>query len=240
MALVINCIADAGERRRFDEVVLPRLLPLAPEGSAIRHLLAPGPLDDGGDHSHLLLSGSELSAASVNERDGELCDLIRAFARAGKPILGICYGHQMVARALGGRCRRAAVPEFGWKRLTIRSNPLFAGVDELVPVHSHYDEVCDLPPSFECIASTDDCAVQAFQVKGRPAWGVQFHPELSYAEGRRMLRSNLETEPDAQRLYVDHLRDPAQVEDHLTLFRNFFATRGRDGSRPRREVVAGA
>ncbi|MEM7356677.1 MAG: gamma-glutamyl-gamma-aminobutyrate hydrolase family protein, partial [Acidobacteriota bacterium] len=180
MVLVINCIVDPVERRRFDEVVLPRLQPLAPAPFVVRHLLEPAPLDDGGAHGHLLLSGSELSAAKTYERDDELIRLIRAFDRANKPILGLCYGHQMVARALGGRCRRAAVPEFGWKRVAIRPNALFAGLSDLVPIHSHFDEVFDLPPTFDVIASTDACTVQAFQVRDRPVWGMQFHPELSY------------------------------------------------------------
>lgn len=223
--LVTNCTLDAVERQRFDDVVLPRLQTLTETPFTVRHLLSQEPLGDAAGHDRLLLSGSALSAAERNPRDDELCALIRDFADAGKAILGICYGSQMVARALGGHCRRAAVPEFGWKRVAIRPNPLFDGLDDLVPVHSHYDEVFDLPPDFEPIASTDDCAIQAFQVHGRPIWGVQFHPEMSYDEGQRMMRGNLETEPEAKRYYVSDLEDPARVDDNLRLFRNFFAAR---------------
>ncbi len=223
MTLIINCIVSAEERRRFDNVVLPRLQPMASEPFVIRHLLGSEPLADGGSHRRLLISGSELSAAKVNERDDELCVLIRDFVDAGKPVLGICYGHQMLARALGGRCRRAAVPEFGWKRLSLGQSPLFGDHDELVPIHSHYDEVYDLPPSCERIAWTDDCAIQAFQMREQPVWGVQFHPEMSYAEGQRMMQGNLETEPDAQQYCVDQLQDPTQVEDNLKIFETFFA-----------------
>ncbi len=245
MVLVVNCIVDADERRRFDQVVLPRLQPLTPAPFAVRHLLASEALDDGGDHDHLLLSGSELSAARDNQRDGELCELIQAFVTAGKPILGICYGHQMLARVLGARCRRAAVPEFGWKRVEALANPLFDGLDELVPMHSHYDEIHDLPAECEVTAWTNDCAVQAFQMRDRPIWGVQFHPELSFEEGRRMMEGNLRTEPAARRLMVDELADPARVDDQLRMFANFFAA-GRAStdrvtqlSEAVREVAAG-
>ncbi|MEM7582204.1 MAG: gamma-glutamyl-gamma-aminobutyrate hydrolase family protein [Acidobacteriota bacterium] len=240
MTLVINCIVNPDERRRFDELVLPRLQRLTPDPFVLRHLESPESLADGDDHPRLLLSGSELSAAQQNPRDDELCDLIRSFVDAGKPVFGICYGEQMLARAVGGRCRRAAVPEFGWKRVAIRPNPLFQGLDELIPVHSHYDEVYDLPPSCERIAWTDDCAVQAFQLRDRPVWGVQFHPEMSYDEGSRMMRGNLRTEPLAPRHYVDELKDPARVDDNLKLFENFFAAEPvAVGAREAAAVAAG-
>ena len=121
---------------------------------------------------------------------------------------------------------RAAVPEFGFKKLVLVDNPLFAGIDALVPVHSHYDEVTGLPEDrFEVIASTDDCAVQAFQVRERPVWGVQFHPELDERSGRKMLERNLETEAAAKERFVDELTDPAQVEAGRRLFENFFRSR---------------
>ncbi len=237
--LIINCIVDTVERQRFDGIVLPRLQALTSSPFTIRHLLASAPLGDAGEHDGLLLSGSELSAAGETERDAELCTLIRGFADAGKPILGLCYGEQMVARALGGRCRRAAVPEFGWKRVTTRPNPLFKDLDDLIPIHSHYDEVCDLPPDFETIAWTDDCAIQAFQVRDRPIWGVQFHPEMSFDEGQRMMRGNLESEPEAKRYYVSDLEDPARVDDNLQIFRNFFATLPEPAERLELEVAVG-
>ena len=71
-------------------------------------------------------------------------------------------------------------------------------------------------------ASTDDCTVQAFQVRGRPVWGVQFHPELDERSGRRMLQRNLETEAAAREHFVDELNDPAQIAGCRLLFENFF------------------
>lgn len=225
MILTINSIRDLTERQRFDRVVLARLGELAAVDFSVCHLLGdPFPQDLGG-YSHLLISGSELSAAEINPRDEELIALIRAFVVQGKPVLGICYGHQMVARALTntGGCRRAAVPEFGWKRLrSVVANPLFAGLEEIVTMHSHYDEVFGLEDDFQVLAATEECAVQAFQYRQLPVWGVQFHPELGYDEGQRMLRSNLETEAQAPALAGDDLASPAQAEENLLILQNFF------------------
>ena len=175
MILVLNTIRAPHEAQHFDEVVLPTLRPHARADFAVRHLSSPEPLPHRPEpFSRLVISGSELSAAQSNPRDTELETLIRAFAEAGKPVLGICYGFQMLARALTGRavCRRAAEPEFGWKALRIHErNPLFEGLERIVPIHSHYDEVFDLGPDFTVLASTAACAIQAAQYRDLPIWG---------------------------------------------------------------------
>jgi len=221
--LTINCIAAEAPRRDFDDHVLPRVLTRWDGEARTAHLVSDERLPSADGFSHLLLNGSELSAAQQNPHDADLIRVIREFADAGKPIYGICYGHQMVARALGGACRRAAVPEFGWRRVKQVDNALWSGVDDLITVHSHYDEVHDLPSDFDVIASTADCAVQAFHVRDAPIWGTQFHPEFSFEAGTAMLQQNLRTEALAPSHWLDELDDPRVVDDNLTLFRNFFA-----------------
>ena len=228
MILIVNCIVNVKERAGFDRSIVPRLAEIADRPAEVVPLER---LDNPQPHAectHVLVSGSELSAAEPADTDDALLGFIRNTVDEGLPLLGICYGHQMIARALfdDGACRRAAVPEFGFKNLDLVDNPLFAGIDALVPVHSHYDEVTGLPADrFEVIASTDDCVVQAFQVRGLPTWGVQFHPELDERSGRRMLERNLETEAAARERFVDELTDPAQIEACRRLFENFFRTR---------------
>jgi GMP synthase (glutamine-hydrolysing) len=223
--LVVNCIVNAKERAGFDRHIVPRLAETAGRRAEIVQFEQLQDSMPQGDCTHVLISGSELSAAERLPSDEALLEFIRRVVNAGLPLLGICYGHQMIARALAddGACRRAAVPEFGFKRLDLVDNPLFEGLESLVPVHSHYDEVTGLPRDrFEVIASTDHCAVQAFQVRGRPAWGVQFHPELDERSGRKMLERNLETEAAAREHFIDELTDPAQIEGCRRLFENFF------------------
>jgi GMP synthase-like glutamine amidotransferase len=225
MILIVNCIMDAKERAGFSRNIVPRLAGIADRAAEIVQLEQLENLSPSTDCTHVLISGSELSAAQPNATDEALLGFVRRSVNHGLPLLGICYGHQIIARALldDTACRRAAVPEFGFKRLKLVDNPLFAGIEALVPVHSHYDEVAGLPTDrFEVIASTDDCAVQAFQVRGLPAWGVQFHPELDERSGRRMLERNLETEAAAKEHFVDELTDSAQIEAGRQVFENFF------------------
>jgi GMP synthase (glutamine-hydrolysing) len=224
--LLLNCIEAEAPRRSFDEHVAPRLGRAFAGDWAVSHLCEATPLPSPEGFTHLILSGSELSAAQRNPRDDALEAMIRGFVESERAVFGICYGHQMIARALLPErlcCRRAATPEFGWKRLSLRPDPVFAGIDELIAVHSHYDEVFDLPPPFRVIASTGDCAVQAFAYEGRPVWGTQFHPEQTHALGRAMLQENLRTEPRAPELFVDDLDDPRALNNNDRLFANFFS-----------------
>jgi GMP synthase (glutamine-hydrolysing) len=228
--LVVNCIVNEKERAGFVRHVVPRLADIAGRPAEVVDLDRLGDPTPDAACTHVLLSGSELSAARTNPDDASLLSFIRGTLDAGLPTLGICYGHQMIARALVDDtvCRRAERPEFGFRTLRLVDNPLFESIETLTPVHSHYDEVTGLPPErFDVIASTDDCAVQAFQLRGRPVWGVQFHPEMDERAGRRMLARNLETEAAAREHYVDELTDPAHIDACRVLFENFFRAEAR-------------
>jgi GMP synthase-like glutamine amidotransferase len=225
--LIVNCIEALGPKRSFDKEVAPCLGTWFGGEWDLVHLCGHPPSDEllnGEAYSHLILSGSELSAAEENPRDAELCAMIKDFVDRGRRVLGICYGHQMIARALAGRvcCRKAEIPEFGWKTLRLQPDGLFAGIPDLIAVHSHYDEVFDLPDPFRVIASTNDCVVQAFAYGSQPVWGTQFHPEMSFELGSAMLRSNLRTEARAPELFVDELQDPELLRWNRVLFENFF------------------
>jgi GMP synthase (glutamine-hydrolysing) len=224
MILALNAILDEQPRLRFDEETLPRLRADSLLEARIAYLVDPAPFPDVDGFSHLLITGSELSASKRHERDEDVYALARGFVEAGKAVLGICWGHQMLAKALVGPhvCRRAARPEFGWRHVSILPNPLFAGIDELVSAHSHFDEIFDLPAGFEVIASTPDCAVQGFQLTGRPVWGVQFHPEVTYVEGRAMVQRNLGRDPSIKAYLHDELGDPGRLAATATIFANFF------------------
>ncbi len=151
-----------------------------------------GSLPEPGAFSHVILTGSE---ASILERepwvDAEAA-MVREAAAAGSAILGSCWGHQLIAFALAGedRVRRAARPEIGWIPIRLeRSSALLgpAGTTAYT-FSSHFDEVFGLPAGFEVLASSRDCAVQAFRVEGRPVWGLQCHPEIDGPTGQRFIR----------------------------------------------------
>jgi len=227
MILIVNCNPKPEVQEWFARAVVPRLEEIAGRPAQVVNLdQLEGFVPDPGC-SHVVISGSELSAVSRNPNDDALIALIRRFIDQNRVVLGICYGHQMVARALvdANACRRAATPEFGFKRVSLVSNPLFSGIDTLTPVHSHSDEVTGLPEHrFDVIASTDHCEVQAWQLRGRTVWGVQFHPELDERLGRQLLERSLDYETGARDHYVDELGDPSHIDAGRRLFENFFRT----------------
>jgi len=151
-----------------------------------------GRLPDLSAFSHIILTGSE---ASILEREPWVeaeAALVRDAVAEGRSVLGSCWGHQLLAYALAGqaRVRRAARPEIGWIGLRLdRTSDLLgpAGADAFT-FSSHFDEVVDLPPAFEILASTEDCAVEAFHLAGRRVWGLQCHPEIDIPTGLRFLQ----------------------------------------------------
>jgi GMP synthase (glutamine-hydrolysing) len=147
------------------------------------------------EFSHIILTGSE---ASILEREAWVeaeAALVREAVAAGTAVLGSCWGHQLIAFALAGagHVRRAARPEIGWIPIRLeRSSGLLGPAGTTVfAFSSHFDEVFDLPAGFEVLASSEECAVQAFRVGGGPVWGLQFHPEIDVETGRRFIRDLL-------------------------------------------------
>jgi GMP synthase-like glutamine amidotransferase len=106
---------------------------------------------------------------------------IRDAVAARVPVLGICLGAQLVARAMGAAVRRNPVSEIGWFDLRFteaaQSDPLFAGLDRESVFHWH-GETFDLPEGAELLASSDLCRNQAFRLGDR-VWGLQFHLEVT-------------------------------------------------------------
>jgi GMP synthase (glutamine-hydrolysing) len=102
----------------------------------------------------------------------------------GVPILGICYGHQLMAKDLAGRVSRGTIKEYGHSSLRHRESPLFQGLParSMTVWMSHGDTVVGLPPGFTIIGETDDCTIAAMQHPGRRLFGLQFHPEVVHTE----------------------------------------------------------
>ena len=112
-----------------------------------------------------------------------------------KPMLGICYGHQLMARYLGGTVERGETHEFGSADLRIRRHAdLFAGLAGRQRVWmSHGDRVSELPPGFAALADTLQCGIAAMARPDRGLYGIQFHPEVAHTpNGLRMLCNFLE------------------------------------------------
>jgi GMP synthase (glutamine-hydrolysing) len=156
-------------------------------------LILPGtaPLEEVLKHrpQALILSGGP---KSVFEEDAPRPDP-RLLAQ-GLPILGICYGMQLMAQAFGGKVERAGRAEYGKALLTRYSGPLFRGLKGEVQVWmSHSDAVTELPPGWRVAAETEENPVAAIEAEGAPLFGVQFHPEVAHTpKGLQILENFLE------------------------------------------------
>ena len=110
----------------------------------------------------------------------------------GVPVLGICYGLQLMAHLLGGRVSASKRREYGLATLRIcRRSPLLSGVKNSTQVWmSHGDKVGDKPPGFAVTAITDNCENAVMENWDRHWFGVQFHPEVIHTSQGRKILSN--------------------------------------------------
>lgn len=158
--------------------VKPYTMPLA----EIRAFAPKGIIFTGGPHS--------VYAADSPQVDPEIFAL-------GLPILGICYGCQLMAQTLGGRvtaASEATAREFGKTNTYFLENcKLFAGLPtESITWMSHGDYLAQVPEGFQLVAHTDACPTAAIADESRGFYGVQFHPEVNHTvHGQEMLRNFL-------------------------------------------------
>jgi len=108
----------------------------------------------------------------------------------GIPVLGLCYGAQLMAHVLGGKVARAAVREYGKTEVTVdNTSELFQDVSSQTSCWmSHFDYIAQMAPGFRSIASTANCPVAAAECVEKKLYAIQFHPEVLHTpEGSKML-----------------------------------------------------
>lgn len=137
----------------------------------------------------LILSGGPASVFDANapKFDARILEL-------GLPILGLCYGHQLIAHLAGGKVGPAEIKEYGVAYVTIdKPVGVLKGLNRREKVWmSHSDVVFSLPSDFEVLAHTENCPVAAFRHKEKPIYGLQWHPEVVQTEnGIKMIRNFL-------------------------------------------------
>ncbi len=137
----------------------------------------------------IILSGGP---ASVYEKDSPKLDA--KILELGIPILGICYGFQILAQSLGGRVDRTGLREYGATSLEIKDGGVLLDNQPNLQVcwMSHGDQVMQAPQGFEVLASTKTTPVAAFESKQKKIFGVQWHPEVKHSEqGQKVLENFL-------------------------------------------------
>ena len=108
----------------------------------------------------------------------------------GVPVLGLCYGAQLMMHILGGKVEKAPVREYGKTEVMVdKSSPLFTNVEEkTICWMSHFDYISQIAPGFEITAHTADCPVAAAENTEAGLYAIQYHPEVLHtAEGTKML-----------------------------------------------------
>ena len=125
---------------------------------------------------------------SCYEADSPTCS--RELFELGIPVLGLCYGAQLMMHVLGGKVEKAPVREYGKTEVFVdKTSPLFSDVNETtICWMSHFDYISKAAPDFRIIAHTADCPVAAAENQERNLYAIQFHPEVLHTqEGTKML-----------------------------------------------------
>ena len=128
----------------------------------------------------VICSGSRANVSMWETWMDDAARVLQQAVVANIPVLGICFGHQLLCKALGGEVERAP-------QRTDSVSPLFSvGMDTLLSptrkgLFTHQDHVTRLPPGARRIISSKHCENAGMRIAGKPVWGVQFHPEASRA-----------------------------------------------------------
>lgn len=134
-------------------------------------------------------TGSRRSVYEEEPWIEDLADFVRDLAGGDRPYVGVCFGHQMIAEALGGKVERAAA---GWgvgaKDVEVPDPPEWFGRSRYRILNSHADQIVDPPPGARILGGNDHCPISLMQL-GSTMVGIQGHPEFSPAFCEALVRT---------------------------------------------------
>ena len=138
----------------------------------------------------IILSGGPLNVYQINKYSFD-----KKIIQKGVPVLGICFGHQMISKLNGGKVKQSKHREFGLANITKKNNSLliknlFKKKKSIKVWMSHADQVSKLPKNFKVIASSQNSKFAVVENKFKNYYGVQFHPEVTHTENGKKLISN--------------------------------------------------
>ncbi len=173
----------------------------------------------------VIVSGSKTSVLEKAPWISKLIDFVRKTVNQKIPYLGVCYGHQILAAALGGQScvRRSTQPEYGWTQIQIlEPSPLLNGLPSpFFSFSAHQDEVWPLPQGMKLLANSEQCAVQAYQLNDHPIFGIQFHPEHTGDYAKKIFKKMKKQKDSPPLLNPNRTDELYRPEWGEIIFKNF-------------------
>lgn len=136
------------------------------------------------EYDRVILSGRRRNDPVINAANSRI---IRSCHDTGQPLLGICYGSEIIALTLGGSLRRMPRHVQGPITIEPKRNPLTLDKRQVTVYESHGYCVARLPPDFEALAGSQDCQHEIFAHGTKKIFGTQFHPEKSGTDGLEII-----------------------------------------------------
>ena len=141
------------------------------------------------------MGGIILSGGPLNVYEKDKFNFDKKILKLGKPILGICFGHQILSKMLGGKVKKSNHREFGLAEINKKSNSLltknfFDNKNKNDVWMSHADQVSKMPKNFKIVASTKNSKLTIIEDAKSKFYGVQFHPEVTHTKKGKILLKN--------------------------------------------------
>jgi len=174
------------------------------------------------DPEVVIISGSTSGIYEDKEWIDALVEKTREYIEKYIPVLGLCFGHQIIAKATGAKVVQMEEYEIGYRPVKISDGDLFEGLDTVeYPFSTHQDKVVDMPDEMEAVAETDVC-IQGIQHSKKPVYGVQFHPELTPDVAEKAIRTkDIEKEEKERLLREVNEANFDRARRTLKIFNNF-------------------
>lgn len=176
--------------------------------------------------THVIHSGSELSVTEDSPFTQKAVDFIKKARDRGIPQMGICYGHQLLCRALVGKHAVRRSPnglEAGWGKVEFneRAVEIFGVKENEVVWYHHFDEVTELPEGSVPLATNEHTEIQTFINTEQKLIGTQFHPEIEKETGDKIFKQDRE-QLEAHNYSVEELIKGSPSFDTARVFFDYF------------------
>jgi len=219
--LIINCFEEENKNLEFNHLITE--IYKNKTDNIVVHANQLNELKDFSSFSHMIISGSYASAYQDKPWNSKLENFIKSSIEKNKKILGICYGHQFLARTLKGvtSVKKSSTPEFGWNLIETKDNILLEGIENLISAVSHYDEVVELSEEFKIIAKSDKCKIHGFQYNNKPVFGIQFHPEYNEKTATKNFDKHFLLKQEDKKWFIDKRREKPTDKQNTKILFNF-------------------